>query len=292
MGPLRFGALVLAYNQEQYISYSLRALAPHVEHIVVLFSAHPWVAYNARAREMFRVADGTRDILTSLSRQLPHLTIVEGQWEREEDMRNDGLRVLRRAGVDVCLSIDADEFYPEGGLERLKAEISSRNAPGTRYYVPYRTCFKRFDHLLETRFQRENGQVDSFMRAAVAVHLDAGTRFYRWRHTTGAPIDLPPTFFFWNMGYVLSDDRMWEKVHSWAHAFQLLPGWFEDKWLRWTPATRDLFYRDPACRWPRTIKINPVTLPRVLHAHPCFPDGRRDRATQACDPQMTVSWQE
>ena len=271
MASLRFGALVLAYNQEEYISYCLRALSPHVDCIAVVFSEYPWTAYNARAREMFCVADRTRDILTGLSRQLANLIIIEGQWEREEDMRNDGLRELRRAGMDVCLSIDADEFYPDGGVERLKTAISARNARGTRYYVPYLGCFKRFDHLLETRYQEENGQVYPFMRGAVAVHLDADTHFYYGRHTTGSSIDLPPTFFFWHMGYVLSDERMWEKVHSWAHAFELLPDWFEDKWRRWTPQTRDLHYRNPAWRWPRTVKIDPRILPRILHAHPYFP---------------------
>ena len=62
--------------------------------------------------------------------------------------------------------------------------------------------------------------------------------------------------------------------------------------LRWTPQTCALFYRDPAWRWPRTLKIDPMTLPRVLHTHPYFPDAARDRATHPSDPNVTVSWQE
>lgn len=176
---MRFGAIVLAYNQEEYISYCLRALAPHVAHVVVVFSELPWTAYNPRAREMLALADDTGAHLTALQRELSNLTVIEGVWSREEDMRNAGLSVVRTLGVDVCLVLDADEFYPEGGLRQLKLEIERRNTPGRRYYVPYLACFKRVDHLLETQ---QNGSTASVMRAAAAVPLDHDTRFYRWRH--------------------------------------------------------------------------------------------------------------
>lgn len=292
MGPLRFGAIVLAYNQEQYISYSLPALAPHVEHVAVMCTDRPWSAYNTRAREMFRVADGTRDIVVALARRYANVSIIDGEWDREEDMRNDGLTALRRSGVDVCLSVDPDEFYPEGGLDRLKAKISRRNTPGVRYYVPYVGCFKRFDRMIEDCYPEESGAVRPFARGAAAVHLDADTRFYYARHTTGPSVNLPPTFFFWHLGYVLSDERMWEKVNSWAHVSEVLPRWFNDKWLRWTPETCDLFYRDPAWRWKRTVPLDPLILPEILHTHPYFPkhgtlrtaiDGRPDGASRISD---------
>lgn len=265
---LCFGAIVLAYNQEEYISYCVRALAPHVDHLVVVHAERPWSAYNPRARQMFTEPDGTRPLLTALQGAFANLTIIDGEWDREEGMRNAGLQALRRAGVDVCLSVDADEFHPKNGLAQLKAEIERRNAPGTLYYVPYATCFKRFDYVVETRYVTADGRPDQ-LRAAVAVHLDAQTTFSRMRHTSGTSVNLD-SFSFWNMGYVLSDRRMWEKVNSWGHAGQVLPNWFEEKWRRWTPQTRDLFYRHPPWVWPRTIEIDPITLPEVLHTHPYF----------------------
>ena len=121
MTELRFGALVLAYKQEDYLAYCLRALAPHVERVVVLFTDRPWVVYNSRARTTFTTPDRSREILDALQAELPNLCVTTGIWGSEVSMRNDGLRALGAAGMDVCVIIDADEVYPDGGLDALKA---------------------------------------------------------------------------------------------------------------------------------------------------------------------------
>jgi hypothetical protein len=266
---VRFGAMVLAYKQEEYIAYCLRALAPHLDQIVVLFSERPWIAYNSRARQSFTAADGSREILAELQRELPHLSVIEGTWDGEEEMRDHGLRALRNAGTDVCVMVDADEMYPDGGLAALKGEIARRNTPGTAYYMRYMGCYRRFDYVLETRYPRSTGGV-SVHRAPVAVHLDPQTTFYMHRNPSGHVVELPESFFFWHFGYVLSDARMWEKIHTFGHAQQIVPRWFEEKWLQWTPATADLFFKEPRSRWPRTIKIDAQSLPQVMHQHPYF----------------------
>lgn len=52
-GELRSGAMVLVYKQEEYISYSLRCLAPFCDHVVVMYSEAPWIPSNPMAREHF-----------------------------------------------------------------------------------------------------------------------------------------------------------------------------------------------------------------------------------------------
>ena len=146
MTRLSFGAAILAYKQEDYISYCLRALSAHLDHIIVLFSHDPWIRYNPRARQEFTEPDRTGQILESLKQELPNVSIIEGIWDDEESMRNCGLNALRKKDIHVCLIVDADEFYPEDGLENLKAEITRRNSPGTCYEARFRTCFKRFDY--------------------------------------------------------------------------------------------------------------------------------------------------
>jgi hypothetical protein len=106
---------------------------------------------------------------------------------------------------------------------------------------------------------------------AAAVHLAPDTHFPQRRRASGPRRDLPDEIFFWHLGYVLSDERMWEKIRTFAHADEILPGWYEEKWLAWTPHTRDLFRKQPASRWPRTHRIDPRQLPGILHRHPYFP---------------------
>jgi hypothetical protein len=268
MSTLRTGAMVLAYKQEDYLAYCLRSLAPHVDDVLVLFSECPFSAYNPAAREQFRTPDGTWAILESLRPELPNLTVVEGIWDSEADARNTALQHLRAAGDKIVLIVDADEIYPDGGLRRLRAEIENDCAPGTVYRALPRTCYKRFDHVLV-----------SDQRLAVAVHATEETSFTgRLRKPHGPLRDLPEDIWFWHLGYVLSDQRMWEKINTFGHAQEILPGWYEEKWLNWTPQTRDLSRKPPASRWPGTVRIDPACLPKILHSHPYFPRAEGEPA--------------
>ena len=265
MNPLRTGAMVLAYKQEEYVAYCLRALAPCVENVVVLQSDVPFVAYNREAREQFTAKDGTREILRELECELTNVTVVDGVWDSEPEARNAGLRHLRSLDMQVCLIVDADEVYPAGTLSRLREAIEAADSPGSVFYARYVTCYKRFDYV-----------VRSDHRLAVAVHLNEHTTFDRRpRRPLGPRRDLPPDVYFWHLGYVLSDERMWEKINTFGHASEIVPGWFERKWLGWSPDTRDLFRKHPEDRWPYTIRIDPSTLPEILHSHPYFPRERR-----------------
>jgi hypothetical protein len=257
---LRTGAIMLGYNQQEYIEYSLRSLLPHVEHVVVLVPDAPWAAYNPRAREEFTARDGTREVLAALLREFENLSVLEGIWHSEHEMRETGLRHLRSLGAEVCLSVDADEIYPDGALERLHGVIAQADAPGIVYFARYLTCYKSFEYVVE-----------SDHRTPAAVHLAPDTHFPQGRRTSGERRDLPDEIFFWHLGYVLSDERMWEKIRTFSHAHEVLPGWYEGKWLAWTPQTRDLFRKQPASRWPRTHRIDPRQLPAILHRHPYFP---------------------
>ena len=258
---LRTGAMVLAYKQEEYISYALRSIAPFVDHVVVMYSEAPFAA--SRTAERFGTPDRTRAIVSELCEAYPNIEVVEGAWDSEPDERQAALCHLRRRDVDVCLIVDADEIYPDGIVQRVLDEVRTADHPGAVYYARYVTCYRRFDHVVE-----------SDHRTPIAVHLDENTEFAeRPRRPTGPRLDLAKEIFFWHMGYVLTDARMWEKIHTFSHAHEVLPDWYEEKWLRWTPNMKNLFRKTPASRWPHTVAIDPRSLPRMLHDHPYFPAG-------------------
>jgi glycosyltransferase involved in cell wall biosynthesis len=221
------------------------------------------------------VPDGTRDILRALNRELENLTIVDDVWDSESEARNAGLRHLRNLGTQVCLIVDADEIYPVGALDRLRGAIEAVNTPDTVFYARYLTCYKRFDYIVE-----------SDHRTPVAIHITDETAFHqRPRRPAGARRDLPGDVFFWHMGYVLTDERMWEKINTFGHVREIVPGWFEEKWVNWTPETRDLFRKHPVDRWPRTIRIDPLSLPEILHSHPQFPPQLGPKTTLPRNPR-------
>ena len=262
-GELRSGAMIVVYKQEEYISHSLRCLAPQVDHVGVMYSEVPWIASNPLARDQFGTPDRTREILSALCREYPNVEVIEGVWDSAPEVRQAALRRLRGLNVAVCLIVDADEIYPDGMVERVLAEVERRAQAGAVYYARYITCYRRFDYVVE-----------SDHRMAIAVHLDESTEFVALpRRPTGIRRDLPEEIHYWHMGYVLSDEQMWEKINTISHAHEVLPGWYEDKWLKWRPDTRDLFRKAPASRWRRAVRIDPHNLPKVLHDHRYFAAG-------------------
>lgn len=256
---LVFGAQMLAYNQEEYIGYSLESLVPEVDVVGVAYASEPFSAYNALARRAFKRVDNTRAILEDLSTRHENILIIEGRWDCEEDMRNDTLDALRTRGVDVCFIVDADEFYSPGILAKIRSLVVLLDRPGTVFWARYKNCYRRLNYVIDT----------PQLRLPIAVHLTSHTSFESLRIPSGEKRRLPPELYYWHVGYVLPDDRMWEKINTFGHAHEISHDWFRDKWLNWTPETRDLCRRDPA-RWPQAHKIDPKSLPPCLHNHPYF----------------------
>ena len=263
---LKFGAMLIVYKQEEYVEYCIRAVAPHVDSILVLFSEYPFIAYNPRARQMFSKPDSTRSILEKLKTQIEHLTVIEGVWDAEELMRNDGIIRLRTTGVEVCLIIDADEMYPDGALTLLKEEVMRAANRGTVFRARYRNCFKRLDYVIDS----------PKLRMPVAVHIAPDTVFVNGREPTGPTMSLPESIFYWHFGYVLSDERMWEKINTFSHSSEILDGWYESKWLQWSPGTTDLSRKTPANKWPLAKRIDLNLLPEIMWTHPFYIEAKEN----------------
>ncbi len=263
-GKARFGAMILAYNQADYIDACIRAIYPYFYRIVVMYSKAPYSKYNTHAREEFTELDNTLEILEGIPDKAEKMMITHGSWTCQEDIRNDALDIMRTEGCDYCFVIDADEFYPDCMLPGLFAYLEEHLPEGQVGWVKTRTLFKQMNYLIDTRRAR----------LAVATRIRPETRFTPGggRGPTGEKFKVDDRFFYWHLGYVLPNKRMWEKVRTYGHARELPPDWYEEKWLNWTPETTNMCRRDPT-RWPKTVRIEPRELPGILHNHPYFPYG-------------------
>ncbi len=255
--PSKWYALMLAYRQADYIESALRAVRDHVDGIVVMHTSVPFTAYNADARRQFGGDDGTAAILAGMQDSTRGMRVLDGAWNDEEAMRNDGIAELRRLGATICLIVDADEFYEPSSLMALKHFVEENGETGNVFWCRYVNCYRRADYIVDA----------PRLRLPVAVTIAEDSRFVDRRVPSGRRVDVPEDIQYWHMGYVLPDARMWEKIRTFSHAASVPDDWFEAKWLRWTPETKDLCRRKPG-RWPRTIRINPAALPPVLHTHP------------------------
>ena len=254
----RFAALTLAYHQEDYLEPCLRSLAGHCGGLFVMYSELPFTRYNPRAREEGFASDATGAILAALQPEIPGLEVIEGVWEGEDEMRNEGRSAALASGFDYLLIVEADEFYGDGVLERVVQSVLDSPGPAS-WWAKMRVPFKYVDWVID----RE----DEYL--PVALDLHSGMRFDNRRIPGGSRMRLAPELLCFNMGFVLSDERMLEKTRTWSHAHQLPAGWYRDKWLNWRPSTRDLHTRVPEL-WPCTRPMDPAELPAVLRGRPQF----------------------
>ena len=252
----RFASLTLAYNQEDYIEYCLKGLAHSVGALFVMFSERPWSTYNPSARKEFDRVDNTWHILSRLQAELPHLRIVAGDWHCEEDMRNQGLAAARESGFDYLLIVDADEFYHDNDLARIQEFVIGTpecESWRCRMRIPFKYC----DYVVDGG--------DHYL--PVVVRTREGVKFTNRRIPDGRRVRLPADLVCFNLGFILPDDRMYQKMRTYGHAHQVVEGWFEEKWLSWTPNAKDLHPREPH-RWPCVRRHDPQDYPEILRGHP------------------------
>ena len=124
----RFASLTLAYNQGDYIESCLRELAPHTGASFVMYSDRPFTRYNPDARREYSRVDGTRHILRRLEVEFPHLRVIEGVWDDEQEMRDAGHAAALAEGFEYLLIVDADEFYRRGDLASVTKLVA--DVPG------------------------------------------------------------------------------------------------------------------------------------------------------------------
>lgn len=259
---VKVGVQLLAYNQEEYIEYCIRAIYPFADLIHVMYSELPFTAYNRASRDEFRTVDRTKEILLSLPDPCSKISITEGLWDNEESMRNVAARQLLERGAGMMLIIDCDEFWPDGMLGECITYLQENLCDGHVAWVKCRTPFKRLDRLVD--FEKD--------RLPLAVLLSPDLVFIDRRIPCGQKMKLPDRFYFWHLGYVLSNERMYEKIRTFSHAHEVPSEWFKTKWIGFTPDTKNLCRKDPK-RWPRTLPMDPWDLPSILHTHPYFPSG-------------------
>lgn len=248
----RFAAILLAYNQEDYIEHCIRELAPQCGAIYIMYSEVPFDFYNPNARKEFHQPDNTKNILKNLQLHFNNLNIIEGDWSKEDDMRNCGRKAALDAGFDYLLIIDADEFFAKDTLYNILQSIEA-NPDTDSWWCKMRVPYKYINYVID----RE----DEYL--PIAIRLTDDVTFVNRRIPSGRRLKLDDSLICFNMGFVLNNARMLEKIRTYGHAHQLPPNWYEEKWLEWSPITQNLHTREPAL-WPGTRPISLEEIPTVL----------------------------
>jgi hypothetical protein len=157
--------------------------------------------------------------------------VIVEYWPTEHEQRNFGLARLYLS--DWVLIVDADELYAPEDIARLigmceaSTDIVIRTARMKEYW-------KTTDYAF--------GMSDSYSpviavnpkKAQFELHRQIRRFERRERESTTEGIDLTVH----HMSWVKSDEKVSEKIRSFSHADVMHAGWYENVWLKWTPAMK------------------------------------------------------
>ena len=243
---MRFCALILYYDCDQFILRTIENCAPHVEKIFIAYSPLPWT-YNPEARKNFE-NPSSPDLL----RQSPHqdkIQLIEGTWETEEAQRNEVLDQAKSEGFDYLIIQDADEFFCTEDYQ-LNLKTIEQNPNFSFYRTPWMQFWKstKWVILCKYSYLYKNGRPDkkyynttTCFSMAFAINIKANVRFQRCRMPTNVDDYYVLPGICYHLSYVMSDAQVERKIRTYGHTNQIdHKNWLKWKWYGWNPKTRFL----------------------------------------------------
>jgi len=201
--------------------------------------------------------------------------VVTGEWPNERDHRIACLDWLRDKGYTHALFPDGDEI-----AEPLLVDSLCRIAKGRvaqRVYVTMDTYWRSPDLLIRPRERL----TPLLLLELEAIEPDSTSSFNGRLFTGGRQLVLDEEFgVLHHLSYVGGDERIKRKLASTSHSHEIIPGWFEDKWLASEndPLIREFHPTFPpaygyAVRIPRPACLGDVQSPHPVPPDPDLPAG-------------------
>ncbi len=251
-----FATYCLLFGQEKWLQPHLENVCPHFDKVYIAYSQKPWVAFNPKARTQIPTNPA------SIPSNLPNnVEVITGEWASEVDQRNAAVNKAKQDGIDYLFDIDLDEFYFHADLEEIKKTIASLGVTRARFFVPGITFWKSFHYAVEA----PDREFPICADIPIGFDLQPDTKHIRKRKVKNYDNYVLTPYCCYHASYVLSNDELRTKIQIWGHAHQVVPGWFEEKWLNWQPDTINLHPVYPTA-WVRALPFTgklPETIARI-----------------------------
>lgn len=245
---MRMACYALHYGAE-YFAWSVRSVQDAVDEIHVFYTDVPSYGFSEglpcpESEELLR-AEAHRFLTKPLI------------WHKiqacnEGEHRNHMIRVARERGAESYLVVDADEIWDtQSAIATLEA-VSKADCAG-RWLASFANFWRSFKYEVH----------DHFMPIRV---VDMRHPIDKDAYLTPEMQPLPVYHF----GYAQSLRLMEYKFSCHGHKAEFKPGWYQNKFVNWTPETRDMH---PCVNnlWEKAFDTKPETLAnvrRILFDHP------------------------
>ena len=244
---MRISLQVLAFNVDRTLNAMLRNAGPYVDKIFIAYPERAW----RYGKKNSITLNPTK--LMSINTALPcEVEIIMGDWEKDEDTRNQLLQISRLENFDWMIIQDADEFYTADSWQILTERLKR---PETLKYdcikTPYFTFWKSPAYVLHNRQEGIKNGTTTF-----AINCRQPGLYFSYSRTTTAKHHIFMDMPCYHYSYVLSDVEVKLKINTWAHAGELISKtlWYNIKWKRWHETSKFLHPGSP-WMWDKAIRF-------------------------------------
>lgn len=236
----------------EYLPWSVRSVQDAVDEIIVCYTEQP--SYGFKSSERCPESEGD---LSEAAHRFLHKPMMwhKGEWYNEGHHRQATLTLAKRAGADLVLVVDADELWDTAAAVETLRYVYDQHRAG-RWLANFqnfwrsvrweiRDCFKPI-RVVDLRHPID---VDAYLGEAQPV----------------------PVYHY---GYAQSLPIMRYKWTCHGHQAELRSGWFDQKFIPWTPQKNDeLSDLHPTVNnlWDKAYRVTPevdAITNRLLEGHP------------------------
>ena len=204
---MKIGVEIVAYREERFIEECIKQFEGLDFRILVMVSDTPW---HGEKLPM----DKTVEIAEKLGAE-----VVVGDWEKEHDQRNEGLKILK--DCDWVLIVDADKKYSKTSLKNLCKFLERANYPA--YGI---------GNLL-TYWKTPNYVIEPPESGGLIVAVRPYVNFWDKRCIESDWDFLPDDVLMHHYSYVRTDEEMKKKISTFEHSDEIVDGWYEKVWKEW-----------------------------------------------------------
>lgn len=237
-------AQVCVHYGQDYIGYALKAVAPFVDECLVFYTDQPSHGTSTNLVCPDSAEDMSAAIMEAGPKVVNKLNFIQGRWGDESAHRSEIFKYTNPG--DIVVVADADEIWVPKRLERLieDMKLDPTHDQCVRLHTPWRSF---------------NWIVKDEMQPRRIFTIDGGQSGSRY---SGGQPDI------YHFGYARKPIDIAYKIGIHGHKNEWRDGWFENKYLAWTPGC-GIIDTHPTCTdiW-NPEPFDQSNLPLVMVEHP------------------------
>jgi len=241
---MKFGLICCLYDDHEYLDCVMVPFQ-RLDKVLIMVSDRPW---NGKPSDTSEVIQHVNRICAVM----PNFELVRGNWATEKDQRNAGLAKLYKEGIDYTFIVDGDEIYHEAHVRNI-TQFALANSAVAAFHIEWNTFWTKRYYAITPR---ENFKpvvlvkTSSFMFTGLRQGTTNITRADDKIFVSGAEKGKPQPYNYqvippqvaicYHLSYARTDEAIKRKIETFSHATEIVDGWYEDVWQKWTPESTNL----------------------------------------------------